>query len=77
MTRQSEISSLKSHLGYWIRYVSNHVSHAFSLKLAAVGVTVAEWVILRELYGAESAPSVLADAARHDPRRRSRNSPTV
>jgi DNA-binding MarR family transcriptional regulator len=56
-----EMTPLESHLGYWLRYVSNHVSHAFSLKLAARGVTVAEWVVLRELYDAESAPSALAD----------------
>jgi DNA-binding MarR family transcriptional regulator len=56
-----ELSSLESHLGYWLRYVSNHVSHAFGLKLAEQGVTVAEWVVLRELYDAESAPSALAD----------------
>ena len=61
MPRRSELSSLESHLGYWIRYVSNHVSHAFALKLAAVRVTVAEWVVLRELYEAESAPSALAE----------------
>ena len=61
MPRQTELSSLESHLGYWLRYVSNHVSHAFALKLAAVGVTAAEWVVLRELYNSESAPSVLAD----------------
>jgi MarR family transcriptional regulator, lower aerobic nicotinate degradation pathway regulator len=61
MTRQAEVRPLESHLGYWIRYVSNHVSHAFSLKLAARGVTVAEWVVLRELYDSESAPSTLAD----------------
>ena len=61
MTRQTELSSLESHLGYWLRHVSNHVSHAFSLKLATVGVTVAEWVVLRELYDGESAPSALAD----------------
>jgi MarR family transcriptional regulator, lower aerobic nicotinate degradation pathway regulator len=59
--RQTELSSIESHLGYWIRYVSNHVSHAFALKLAAVGVTAAEWVVLRELYDSESAPSALAD----------------
>ena len=59
--RQAELSSIESHLGYWLRYVSNHVSHAFALKLAAVGITVAEWVVLRELYDSESAPSVLAD----------------
>ena len=56
-----ELSPLESHLGYWVRYVSNHVSRAFSLKLAAQGVTIAEWVMLRELYHAENAPSVLAD----------------
>ena len=61
MPRRTEPSPLEAHLGYWIRYVSNHVSHAFSLKLAAVGVTVAEWVVLRELYDGESAPSALAD----------------
>lgn len=61
MTRHTEVSPLKSHLGYWLRYVSNHVSHAFNLKVAAVGVTVAEWVVLRELYDGESAPSALAD----------------
>lgn len=61
MARQTEISPLESHLGYWMRYVSNHVSHAFSLKLATRGVTVAEWVVLRELHDAESAPSALAD----------------
>ena len=56
-----ELSPLESHLGYWLRYVSNHVSHAFALKVAARGVTVAEWVVLRELYDGESAPSALAD----------------
>jgi DNA-binding MarR family transcriptional regulator len=56
-----QVSPLESHLGYWLRYVSNHVSHAFALKLAARRVTVAEWVVLRELYEGESAPSALAD----------------
>ncbi len=44
-----------------MRFVSNHVSHAFSQKLENHGVTVAEWVVLRELYTVEStAPSDLA-----------------
>jgi DNA-binding MarR family transcriptional regulator len=60
MMGQTEPNPLDAHLGYWIRYVSNHVSHAFSLKLGARKVTVAEWVVLRELYDAESAPSALA-----------------
>jgi DNA-binding MarR family transcriptional regulator len=55
-------SHLTSHLGYWLRYVSNHVSHAFARKLEAEGVTVAEWVVLRELYGQDAlAPSRLAE----------------
>lgn len=56
------VSALDAHLGYWLRYVSNQVSHAFSLKLAARGVTVAEWVALRALYDHGAlAPSVLAE----------------
>jgi DNA-binding MarR family transcriptional regulator len=61
VSRPTKLSSLESHLGYWLRYVSNHVSHAFALKLEGRGVTVAEWVVLRELYDGESAPSALAD----------------
>lgn len=54
-------SGLEDHLGYWLRYVSNHVSHAFSRKVQARGVTVAEWVVLRELFAAgETAPSQIA-----------------
>lgn len=55
-------SDLETHLGYWLRFVSNHVSHAFSLKLQAREVTVAEWVVLRELFDlADIQPSTLAD----------------
>jgi len=56
------ISALTDHLGYWARQLSNHVSQAFAQKLATAGVTVAEWVMLRILHGAEPiAPSALAD----------------
>ena len=55
------VSALESHLGYWLRYVSNQVSHRFALKVQARGVTVAEWVVLRELYDREVRPSVLAE----------------
>lgn len=55
-------SDLTSHVGYWLRYVSNHVSHAFALKVEAKGVTVAEWVVLRDLYETGAiAPSGLAE----------------
>jgi DNA-binding MarR family transcriptional regulator len=55
-------SPLSAHLGYWLRYVSNHVSQAFARRLAAHDVSVAEWVLLRELFDHPSrAPSELAD----------------
>jgi len=55
-------SPLEAHLGYWLRFVSNQVSHAFAQKLAGRGVTAAEWVVLRELYEAEAmVPSALAE----------------
>jgi DNA-binding MarR family transcriptional regulator len=55
-------SRLSDHLGYWLRAVSNSVSHAFAAKLAGRGVTVAEWVVLRSLHGRPpTAPSRLAD----------------
>jgi DNA-binding MarR family transcriptional regulator len=54
-------SDLTAHLGYWLRYVSNHVSQAFARKVEAHGVTVAEWVLMRQLLGEEAlAPSRLA-----------------
>jgi DNA-binding MarR family transcriptional regulator len=61
MKDPSDVSPLKAHLGYWLRFVSNHVSHAFSRKVLSQGVTVAEWVVLRELFDQDAmAPSGLA-----------------
>lgn len=56
-------SQLTRHLGFWMRRVSNGVSHAFARKLEASGVTVAEWVVLREMYGGDdtTSPSAVAD----------------
>jgi len=55
-------SELKKHVGFWLRFVSNHVSHAFARKLLKSGVTVAEWVILREMFEEEeTSPGVLAE----------------
>lgn len=56
------VSDLKQHVGFWMRFVSNHVSQAFARKLLESEVTVAEWVVMREMYGREEmAPSELAD----------------
>jgi DNA-binding MarR family transcriptional regulator len=55
-------SDLTAHLGYWLRYVSNHVSQAFARKVEAHGVTVAEWVLMRQLLDEKAlAPSRLAE----------------
>jgi DNA-binding MarR family transcriptional regulator len=59
--KSAQPSDLKAHIGFWLRFVSNHVSHTFAQKLLASGVTVAEWVILREMFGsAATSPSSLA-----------------
>lgn len=60
MQNRIQVAPLEAHLGYWLRFVSNHVSHGFALKVEDRGVTVAEWVILRELYGRSASPSALA-----------------
>lgn len=55
-------SSLDLHVGFWLRFVSNHVSHAFRQKLEVKGVTVAEWVVLRQLLATgATAPSDVAE----------------
>jgi len=62
MAKPPAANPIEAHLGYWLRFVSNHVSHAFARKVEDLGVTVAEWVILREMYSADSsAPSELAE----------------
>lgn len=54
-------ADLQSHLGYWLRMVSNAVSYSFARKVEAEGITVAEWVFLRMLYDVEAiSPSALA-----------------
>ncbi len=50
-------SALKSHIGYHLRVVSNAVSHSFARKLASNDVTVAEWVVLREMYAGNDTTS--------------------
>ena len=56
------VSELRSHVGFWLRFVSNHVSQAFARKLLHSGVTAAEWVVLREMYDRpEMSPGLLAD----------------
>jgi len=54
---------LETHLGYWLRLVSNQVSGAFARALQGRQVSVAEWVALSRLgAGAQASPAELADA---------------
>jgi DNA-binding MarR family transcriptional regulator len=43
-------SPLEAHLGFWLRFVSNHVSIRFQQLLEEKGVSVTEWVALRTLW---------------------------
>src|SRR5271170_4954611 len=62
MVSPRHVSDLTAHLGYWLRFVSNHVSQAFARKVEAHGVTVAEWVVMRQLLEEKAlAPSRLAE----------------
>lgn len=60
---RADASRLTAHIGFWMRLVSNHVSYAFARKLEMSGVTVAEWVVLREMYGGNqtTSPSAVAE----------------
>ncbi len=61
-TSKAPVSELTGHAGFWLRFVSNHVSQAFARKLVESGVTVAEWVVLREMFDSDqTSPSALAD----------------
>ncbi len=57
------VNTLKSHIGYHLRVVSNAVSYSFAKKLSDSEVTVAEWVILREMYSEDQkiSPSAIAE----------------
>lgn len=55
------VSALEEHLGYWLRFVSNHVSASFARKVEAAGITVSEWVVLRTLL--DAAPCAARELA--------------
>lgn len=63
MTKTKPVSGLEDHIGYWLRFVSNHVSQSFARKLERVDITVSEWVALRCLFDLEeSSQNELAQA---------------
>ena len=48
------------HVGYWLLCASSQVSHALSRKLWEMGITLSEWLVLRELYDGDRRPSAVA-----------------
>jgi len=60
--KTQHIAGLESHLGYWLRRVSNAVSGAFARALQEKQTSVGECVLLRELHErGKAAPGELAD----------------
>lgn len=57
MKTDNKISNIQTHLGFWLRLISNNVSTSFSKKLNGIDITVAEWVVLREMYDNETITS--------------------
>ena len=55
-------SHLDSHLGFWMRMVSNQVSAEFASSIEALGVSVSEWVALRTLLDKPSTHGELVAA---------------
>lgn len=47
---RSTASALDAHLGFWLRFVSNHVSARFGQLVEDEGASVTEWVALRTLF---------------------------
>lgn len=63
MNTTKPLCALEDHLGFWLRFVSNHVSGRFEKLIAAHGLTVTEWVALRALYNkTESTHAELIEA---------------
>jgi DNA-binding MarR family transcriptional regulator len=61
--KSAAASPLDAHLGFWLRFVSNHVSARFAELLAAHDVTVSEWTALRTLdEQSETRHAALIDA---------------
>ncbi|NOW46433.1 DNA-binding MarR family transcriptional regulator [Novosphingobium sp. SG751A] len=59
MSPMHPVSDLSAHTGFLMRMVSNAVSQGFAGKLAGQDVTLAEWVMLRALYGGKPLPPSL------------------
>ena len=63
MAKRSSVSPLDAHFGFWLRFVSNHVSARFQKLLESENTTVTEWVALRTLFdNVQTSHAALIDA---------------
>lgn len=58
--RRPSVARLDIHVGYWVRYVAKEFSHALGRRLEHKGVSLAEWIVLRQLYEGDRRPAALA-----------------
>lgn len=59
---ETSSAPLHAHLGFWLRFVSNHVSSRFAELLAKRDITVTEWVALRTLLDTPTTHAALIQA---------------
>lgn len=52
-----KVSEIESHLGFWLRFVSNYVSANFQKKVEENGVSISEWMVLRYLFDGDVSTS--------------------
>lgn len=62
--RPARVSRLDTNIGYWLRSASNEISQALSRRFEDKGVTLTEWIALRELYDGDLRPTTLAERLR-------------
>ena len=56
------ISGPENHVGFWVAVLSKAVATRFQKALEKHGVTIAQWVVLRALYGRECSVNELSEA---------------
>lgn len=57
MKTNNTISTIHPELGFWFRLLSNNISNSFAKKLNWIDITVAEWIVLKEIYDNETIAS--------------------
>jgi DNA-binding MarR family transcriptional regulator len=59
-SRSRSVNRSEDHLGYWLTFVSGKVVASLARRLAALDVTVSEWVAMRKLFDQRTPISITA-----------------